>query len=148
MLASIARSIKPHRPSHDVRDTLTSIPLGSDVTAGDLISLSVENVLQRMDLATVLVPSRSGATVRRLARLRLPVWITVISASESICQGLQFSYGVHPVHEPEDPENWSDYAREWVKAHGLEGRTVLLIQGPSPKHPDANHRMEIVNLKK
>jgi pyruvate kinase len=148
MLASIARAIEPHRPSHDVRDTLTSIPLGSDVTAGDLISLSVENVLQRMDLATVLVPSRSGATVRRLARLRLPVWITAVSASESTCQGLQLSYGVHPVHEPEDPENWSDYAREWVRAHNLEGRTVLLIQGPSPKHPEANHRMEIVDLKR
>ena len=35
MLASVARAIKPHRPSHDVRDTFQSIAVGSNVNASD-----------------------------------------------------------------------------------------------------------------
>ena len=146
MLARIARSIEPHRPAHSVRETLKAISYGKEVNAGDLISLSVEAALQKMDLAAVVIPSRSGATARRLARLRLPVWIAAISASESTCQGLRFSYGVDPVHEPEDPEDWGAYARKWVRVRGLEGKIVILIQGPSAKHPEANHRLEIIDL--
>jgi len=132
MLASIARSIEPHRPSHSVRETLRASSYGKEINAGDLISLGVEDALQRMDLAAVVIPSRSGDTARRLARMRLPVWIAAISASESTCQGLQFSYGVHPVREPEEPEDWSRYSKEWVRTQGLQGKSVILIQGRRP----------------
>jgi len=53
-----------------------------------------------------------------------------------------------PFTKPEDPENWMTYAREWVKAHGLKEKNRASHPGPSPKHPDANHRMEIVDLKR
>jgi pyruvate kinase len=31
-------------------------------------------------------------------------------------------------------------------AHEVEGNLVVLTEGPSSKHPEANHRMEIIDL--
>jgi pyruvate kinase len=65
---------------------------------------------------------------------------------ERTCQQLQFSYGVHPVHEPEHPDDWNAYARKLLATLGLEGSLVVLTEGPSSKRPETNHRMEILDL--
>ena len=148
MLAKIAESIEPYRPGYRVREALKSIVIGKKVTSGDLISLSVESALERMPISAVVVPSHGGSTARRLARLRLPVWVAAVSSQESTCQSLQFSYGVYPVYEPEDPGDWTEYAREWVETEGIAGNLVILIEGPSPRNPNANHKLEIVDLKR
>jgi pyruvate kinase len=57
-----------------------------------------------------------------------------------------FSYGVHPVHEPDHPEDWRGFARGLLQSYGTEERLVVLTEGPSTKHPEANHRMEIIEL--
>jgi pyruvate kinase len=119
---------------------------GSSVGPGDLIAISVESALERMSPAAVIIPTRTGTTARHIARFRLPVWITAVSTEEAICQGLQFSYGVFPVHAPEDPEDWRAFARAWLRVHEIPGHLVILTQGPSPKHPDDNFRMEIMDL--
>ena len=147
MLAKIAEAIEPYRPGYRVRETLKAIVTGKEVTGGDLISLSVESALERMPISAVVVPSHSGATARRLTRLRLPVWLAAVASREVTCQALQFSYGVYPVCAPEDPEEWTVYAREWVKDHDLTGDFVILIEGPSPRNPEANHKLEIVDMK-
>ena len=146
MLAKIAAAIEPHRPSHPAREVLKTY--GRDANNGltDLIALSVETTLEHVSPAAVMVPTRSGATARSIARFRLPVWITAISSQETTCQGLQFSYGVYPVHEPDHPEDWNVYARKWLRSHGVEGNLVVLTEGPSSKHPDANNRMELIDL--
>jgi pyruvate kinase len=74
------------------------------------------------------------------------VWIVAVSPEEATCQRLQFSYGVYAVHEPDYPEDWRLYARNWLQSHGVNGNLVVLTEGPSSKHPDANHRMEIIDL--
>lgn len=148
MLSKIAEAIEPYRPGHRVRDVLKAIVTGKEVTSGDLISLSVESAMERMAISAVVIPSHSGATARRLARLRLPVWVAAVASQEATCQLLQFSYGVHPVCEPDDPENWTVYARKWVKDQEIEGNLVILIEGPSPRNMDANHKLEIVDLKR
>ena len=147
MLAKIAEAIEPYRPGSRVREALKAIVTGKEVTSGDLISLSVESALERMPVSAVVVPSHSGGTARRLTRLRLPVWLAAVASREATCQALQFSYGVYPICEPEDPEYWTVYAREWVKDQGLTGDFVILIEGPSPRNPEANHKLEIVDMK-
>ena len=147
MLAKIAEAIEPYRPGARVREALKAIVTGKEVTSGDLISLSVESALERMPVSAVVVPSHSGGTARRLTRLHLPVWLAAVASREATCQALQFSYGVYPVCEPEDPEDWTVYAREWVKNHDLTGDFVILIEGPSPRNPNANHKLEIVDMK-
>lgn len=146
MLAKIAAAIEPHRPSRDVRETLMEFGEDGAVSLKDLIAISVEAALERVSPAAVIVPTRSGASARSIARFRIPMWITAVSSLESTCQGLQFSYGVFPVHEPDHPEDWNPFARNWLRSHGLDGELVILTEGPSSKHPKANNRMEIIDL--
>ena len=111
-----------------------------------LIDLGVETVLKYADPAAVFVPTHGGDTARSIARFRLPIWIIAVSSQETTCQQLQFSSGVHPVCEPEHPENWNTYVTAWLKSQGIEGRLAVLTEGPSSRYPDANNRLEIVDL--
>jgi pyruvate kinase len=148
MLAKIAAAIEPHRPSHQVRELLKIIAQRGGAKPGDIIAYSVEAALAHISPAAVFVPTRSGLSARRITRFRLPVWIVAVSSKESTCQELQFSYGVCPVCEPNHPENWNRYVGSWLKEQAVEGETVVLTEGPSSKHPEANNRMEIMELKK
>ncbi len=148
MLAKIAAAIEPHQPKYPLKEALKTYGHDGGVRLSDLISLSVEAILERVSPAAVIVPTRSGYTTRMIARFRLPVWITAVSPQETTCQELQFSYGVSPVHEPEHPEDWREFARNWLKSHGLKGHLVVLTEGPSSKHPEANNRMELIDLRR
>jgi pyruvate kinase len=104
--------------------------------------------VERASPAVVIVPTRSGATARSLTRFRLPVWIAAVSTRQSTCQGLQFSCGVCPVCEADHPDDWNTFARNWLHEHGVAGDLVILTEGPSAKHPEANNRMELINLRR
>ncbi len=146
MLAKIAVAIEPHRSSFGVRDVLKTVDRISNVSLTDLIASSVEATLERVSVAAVFAPTRSGASARSITRFRLPVWIIAVSSEESTCQRLQFSYGVYPTYEPDHPDDWNTFVREWMQKHGLEGKLVVLTEGPSFKHPEANNRMELIDL--
>ncbi len=146
MLAKIAAAIEPHRPRSRLREALRTDGRDGGLSLTDLITLSVEATLERVSPAALIVPTRSGYTARSIARFRLPVWVTAVSQEEETCQGLLFSYGVYPVHVTEHPEDWKSFAREWLKAHELTGDLVVLTEGPSRRHPDANNRMELIDL--
>ncbi len=69
-----------------------------------------------------------------------------VSSEETTCQRLQFSYGVYPVYEPDHPDDWNSFIRNWLQAHEMEGNLAILTEGPSRKRPDTNNRMEIIDL--
>ena len=146
MLAKIATAIEPHRTVNPIKGKLTSRREDDDVHIEDLIALSVETTLERITPPTVIVPTRSGATARSITRFRLPVWITAFSRYEKTCQDLMFSYGVLPICETEHPDDWKQWARNWLQASGEVGNLVVLTEGPSKKHPYRNNRMEILDL--
>ena len=146
MLAKIAGAIEPHRPRYGLKEELRTYGRDGNLSVTDLIALSVEITLERVTPATVIVPTLSGATARNIARFRLPVWITAVSPEQTACQGLQFSYGVYPVHEPDYPADWNTFAMDWVRSHGMDEGLVVLTEGPSPLHPETNHRMELIEL--
>jgi pyruvate kinase len=148
MLAKIAGATEPHRPGYRRKEFLQSYGLDGNISQVDLVALSVYFTLERSSTAAVFVPTMSGSTARNIARFRMPVWITAVSPNFETCQKLQFSYGVCPVHEPEHPGDWNAYAKKWVKDHQLKGSIALLTEGPSSRNPDANHRMELIDLKK
>lgn len=148
MLSRIARAIEPHRPALRVRESLEPLQGGKPFSLTELIASSVEAAMDRVTPALVIVPTRSGATARSIARYRLPVWILGVSSQDETCQRLQFTYGVQAVHEPDHPEDWKGYAKAWMKDHGVEGNLVILTEGPSSKHPDANNRMELIDLRR
>ncbi len=147
MLARIAAATEPFRKRHRHEHALREHMAGYVPDEMDVIAWSVENIIARNDrVAAGLTPTASGYSARSLARFRLPVWIIAVSPSEKTCQELQFSYGVFALLEKEHPGDWTAYARRYAAALGLEGTCIIQTEGPSPDHPSANYRMEIIKL--
>jgi pyruvate kinase len=105
-----------------------------------------QSFVERVSPAAIMVPTESGATARNITRFRLPVWISAFSPSERTCRELEFSYGVHAVHEPELPEEWRSYAGNYLRSIDMKGRLVILTEGPSPRNPEANHSLELIRI--
>jgi pyruvate kinase len=146
MLGKIAAAIEPQRPAPQVREQLKTMELRCPVSLSEIIALSVESVLERITPAAVFVPTHSGATARSIARFRPPVWIIAVSSWQATCQRLQFTYGVHPLLEPEHPEDWKNYMCRRLEVLEITGDVAVLTEGPSAKHPEANNRLELVDL--
>jgi pyruvate kinase len=147
MLAKIAAAVEPERHMVTVKEIFQGIDLTEKAQPEQLIAASVEASLEHVIPAAVFIPTHSGATARRIARFRLPSWIIALSELESTCQGLQFTYGVYPVDEKKYPENYKLYIKKWLQRHKITGDIAILTGGPSSDHPDANHRMEVIDLK-
>jgi len=147
MLAKIGVSVESLRKADQVRDAIRGSFNKENQRLSDLIALSVEDTLTRIAPAAIFVPTRSGSSARSITRFRPPVWIMAVSSQEATCKGLQFSYGVYPIHEPDHPEDWKTYTKGWLRSHEVEGQFVVLTEGPSSKHPETNNRMEIIDLK-
>ena len=146
MLARIAAATEPHRSRVAQRDDLERYARGKHFGTVDLVAVAVAQTFRRASPAAVFVPTISGATARGIARFRLPAWVVAVSPHEATCQGLQFSYGVIPVLSPDGSGDWNAFAREWLARHGIAGEIALLTEGPSRRHPDANNRLEIIDL--
>ena len=112
----------------------------------DLIALTVNTAMETTNPAMLLVPTQSGATARNIGRFRHDVWIKGISSSEQTCRQLCFSYGIHPIQADLMPEDWNSFAAELAAALKLQGMFAILVEGPSPQHPESNHRMELIPL--
>jgi pyruvate kinase len=148
MLARIAAAIEPHRTIYGSRQVLQRNRKEDQIRIQDLIASSVETTLERITPATVIVPTHSGATARSITRFKLPVWITAVSSQKKTIQDLMFSYGVWPVHEPEHPEDWRSWIKNWLQSHEIKEDLVVLTEGPSARHPERNNRMEIIDLRR
>jgi pyruvate kinase len=146
MLARIAAATERHRTAFGAPPGSDAGGISEQCPPEELIAASVGNTIGCITPAALIVPTRSGVTARRISRFRSPVWITAVSSELKTCQDLLFSYGVFPVHETEHPEDWKPWIRRWLKAHGREGRFVVLTEGPSRKRPDRNNSMEIIDL--
>lgn len=146
MLAKISAFTETHRPSTSIHDLRTVAGQSRATTAAEAIALVVENALETVPCAAVFVPTRTGTTARMIARFKSLVWIVTISLDANVCQGLAFSYGVYPVQSDEDPENWSGFAKQWLREYQVPGEIAMLVAGPSTHDPSANHRIEFLRV--
>jgi len=146
MLAGIATATEPHRTEFRVQPPFADDVEEDSAQLVDLISRSVQQAVARIAPGSVIAPTATGYTARMISRFKLPVWIVAVSAQQATCQGLQFSCGVCPVHEPEEPSDWNAFARRWVKNEGLSGNLAILTEGSSKLNPQKNRRMEIIDL--
>ncbi len=99
-----------------------------------------------MPCAAVFVPTLTGTTARMISRFKPPVWVAALARDSSVCQALQFSYGVWPTQLPEEIENWRDYARSWMEELQVRGQVAMLVAGPSTRNPRASHRLEFLQI--
>lgn len=146
MLARIAAYTEAHRPPTRLADLKARCQQGRATTAAEAIAEVVENALDTVPCAAVFVPTRTGTTARMISRFNPAVWIVGLSPDPAVCQGLAFSYGVQPMDQATDPDNWREFARGWLQEHQVPGRVAMLVAGPSEKNPSANHRIEFLRV--
>ncbi|MBN1994765.1 MAG: pyruvate kinase [Anaerolineae bacterium] len=142
MMTHIAEVTEPQCCAGNVVQLLQSAKNSRKINTEDLISLSIFFSIETLDPCAIITPTLSGATPRRLSRFRVPMWIVAVSPNQAVCQNMQFSYGVYPVHETTRPANWEHYARRWLEQHGVTGDVALLTQGSS----GGTNQLEIVDL--
>ena len=139
MLASIAQATEPQVEFRHaaLRETDPS-------DNADIIARTVAAIADQVEPIGVLVPTKTGATVRRVARFRLPVGVTAVSRFEATCQRLQLTYGVEAVHVTDHPGSWQDFARNQFKERG-PGR-VVVTEGTSASEHGGTNRLELIDL--
>ena len=147
MLAKIAMVTEPHRSNDHFEFVLKPQIKDYSPSIVDLIAVSIKKIFDSVDSPVgILSPTSSGFMARSLTRFRLPVWIIAVSSSHKTCRDLMFSYGVFSIREEKQPEDWSARARHYAEAHGLNGTCFIKAEGPSPEHPEINHKMEIIEF--
>lgn len=88
-----------------------------------------------------------------MTRFRLDPWIVAPSQSETTCQRLQLSFGVYPVHVPEEgvlsePYLRRQYAAQWLRDHALDSGLVLLVESSGTLKAEDTKRIDIIALGK
>jgi pyruvate kinase len=146
MLAKIAAFTETHRPRITLAARRAFLQEQAGMSASDRMASLVEHALDTVPCDAVLVPTRGGTTARVISRCKPPVWIIAPSCDPAACQSLAFSYGVHPVDLPEEPDDWRQWAARWLRGNGVAADRVMLVAGPSPRNPKANYRIELMRV--
>lgn len=146
MLARIAMATEPKRHAPRLTELKAVCGKTGRWAALEAIASVVEHALWSVPSAAVFVPTRTGTTARMISRFKPGTWILALSGSRSVCQGLAFSYGVHPIEMADEPEDWRRFASECLALRGVTGSIAILVAGPSPRLPTANHRLEFLRL--
>ncbi len=144
MLGRIATVVEAARPTLKLEALLHLAKDHKESTAAEAIARMVQQALETVDCAAVFVPTRTGQTARMISRFKPRVWIAAVTRDHAVCQGLQFTYGVLPVDLAEDTDDWRDFASRWFAQHQLPPGLSMLVAGPSPSNPGANHRIEFL----
>ena len=146
MLAQIAAFTDAHRPRAPFAARRDFLQQKMTAIGGDRMASVVEHALNTVPCDVVLVPTGGGTVARAISRFKPPVWIIAPSPDPAVCQNLAFSYGVHPVDLSEEPDDWRQWITRWLNANGITAERVMLVAGPSPRNPNANHRIELMRL--
>jgi len=129
-------------------DTMIKGITAREMSVDEVITLQVHEALQKLPVAVVLTPTRSGATPRRLSRFKPEPWIIAFSRVPRTCSFLSLSYGVYPVIVKETIDNWEKETTEKAKELGFakSGDIVVLTQGPSFGKPGGTNMLKILTL--
>ena len=146
VMASIARTVEPRISSRDVVDALQESSQGQETDPDTLISMAIYVTTRASQPVAVIAPTISGRTARMISRFRLPMWIVAVSPRETVCQELQFSYGVYPVYQQYRPNNWEKWTRDWLADYELEGTLALLTQGSGTGVTGYSNRVGFIDL--
>jgi pyruvate kinase len=149
MMAKIARTTEEWRSRTKWGlDTMLQGIMIQDMSIDEVITLQVHEALQKLPIAAVLTPTRSGATPRRVSRFKPDTWILAFSRFPKTCDFLSLSYGVYPIFVKEVIENWEAESTKRAKELGFakSGDIVVFTQGPSSGKPGATNMLKILTL--
>jgi len=146
MLAKIAAFTESHRLRQSFAAQREFVQQPAVTSRGDRMASVVEHALETVPCDLVLVPTRGGTVARAISRFKPPVWIVAPSSDPAVSQNLAFSYGVHPVDQVDEPDDWREWTARWLRENGITAERVMLVAGPSPRNPKANYRIELMRL--
>ena len=129
-------------------DTMIKGIAAREMSVDEVITLQVHEALQKLPVAAILSPTRSGATPRRISRFKPEIWIIAFSRFEKTCGFLSLSYGVYPVFVKKVIENWEVETTKKAKELGFatSGDIVVFTQGPSSGKPGGTNMLKILSL--
>ena len=129
MLAKIAAFTETHRPRAEPRRAArVRCTRQAEVDHRRPHGLARGARARTVPCDVVLVPTRSGTTARIISRFNPSVWIVAPSRDAAVCQGLAFSYGVHPVDLPTSRPTGANSPRSGCRS-GLTAERVMLVAG-------------------
>jgi pyruvate kinase len=146
MLARIAAATEARRPPARLSELRQTCLAKRPETVVESIAAVVEHALEAVPSAAVIVPTHSGTTARMISRFKPSIWIVALAKSDEVRRGLAFSYGVTTVELGDEPDDWRNFATQWLAREGIAGDLAILVAGPSARHPGANHRIEFLRL--
>jgi pyruvate kinase len=146
MLAQIAAATEAGRPLARLEELRQNLHQQKSAPTAEALASVVEHALETVPFAAVFIPTRGGTTARMISRFKPSVWSIAVSADRAACQGLAFSYGVHPIEVAEAPTNWRDFVLAWLGEQQLTGGIAMLVAGPSDHDPEANYRLEFMRV--
>jgi pyruvate kinase len=144
MLAKIANCVEENRAVDAKVKSPEDFFRSDAIHITDLISHNVSVSVNKLKSNLVVANTVTGHTARMISRFLIPVWIVAISSEHKVCQGLQFSYGVYPILESEEPQNWEDYIAKLKQEYEISSGRVILVESPSIANPQVNHKIEIL----
>jgi pyruvate kinase len=145
MLSSIAKSTERYHRDFGFNERLTPTSSAADLI-GETIAFNVVASSRRLDPSLIAIPTRTGATARRVTRYRLNPWIVALSHSNRTCQRLTFSYGIYPVFLEDDRHDWRRIVNKWCARQKISSGIVIMTQGSSPHNPQNTDQIEIFTL--
>ena len=132
MMDRIARSVE-NDPAYAERVHFTATP--AEPTTADALAESAGQIVDTIDVRTMVCFTSSGSTARRIARERSKVALLAMSASQSTARRLGLLWGVHAVHTRDigSFEEMVEKAKRMALRHGLaEGGDRLVLMAGVP----------------
>ncbi|HDL85651.1 MAG TPA: pyruvate kinase [Candidatus Acetothermia bacterium] len=145
MLARIARATEGNHSDYGFNDYL-SPSASAEALIEETIASSVVAIARRLHPRLIAIPTRTGATARRVTRYRLRPWILALSHNRATCQQLAFSYGVYPVYIEGDRHDWHSILADWCDRENITPGIVVMTQGSSRRNPERTNQIEVFSL--
>ncbi len=146
MLTRIARATEGNHLDYGFNDYLSPSASAGGELIEETIASSVVATARRLHPRLIAIPTRTGATARRVTRYRLRPWIVALSHNQMTCQQLTFSYGVYPVYIEGDRHDWHRILVDWCNREGVTSGIVIMTQGSSRRNPDRTNQIEVFSL--
>ncbi|MDH5297678.1 MAG: pyruvate kinase, partial [Desulfobulbaceae bacterium] len=132
------------KPGCQAEQTRNSVRSSGEIE--DMISSATYDVLDNGSVKLAVTPTSTGATARRISRLRPRQWIVAVTDNHTVRNVLNLSFGVLPIFTTRIPAE-SCALSEFLRAQGLTARGHrLVITAGWPGVPGSTNSLHVVDI--
>lgn len=149
MMVKIARETESWRSKNKNKtDTVIRDLDNIIMDVDDVISLQVNDALNKIPIKYVITPTVSGESSRHISRFKSDTWILAFSRYLKTSRNLALSYGVYSIYVESKTDSWENTAVEKLKQWELvrNGDFIILTQGQSPGKPGGTNLLKIISI--